>query len=1310
MSHLARLSLANRTLVALAALIVIGFGVFSIPQLKQQLIPSIEFPAAFVVAQYPGAAPDIVEDQVTTPIEDAVNGVEGLEDVTSTTGEGVSNISLQFAFGTDLDQASADVEKAINGIQGDLPEDVDPQVVTGSSDQIPAVVFAVTSSLGEQELADRLDEVVIPEFNKIDGVREAEVTGVRDQQVTVKLDEDALAKKGLSATAVSEALTANGNPVPAGSVDEDTESISVQVAKKFDSAADIENIYLTPPAEQGQPPRGGAAPKPVKLGDVATVSMTEAKTTTITRTNGKPSLGLLVTAAPDGNNVLISDEIRDQLPDLTDRLGNDTELTVVFDQAPYVKDSIRSLGTEGLLGLIFAVIVILLFLLSLRSTIVTAVSIPMSVLIALIAMWTGDLSLNLLTLGGLTVAVGRVVDDSIVVLENIKRHLAYGEEKQKAVLDGVREVATAITASTLTTVAVFVPIAFISGVVGELFRPFAITVTIALLASLFVALTVIPVLCYWFLGAPKRGDEDPEEFEKRAIEKERRSPLQRIYVPVIKFSTKHRFITIVLALLILVGTGALGTRLQTNFLDASGQNAVTITQEMPTGTNLKTTSEAVAMVEDVLADEDAVDSYQVTIGGDPFGGVSASGASNATYQLTLDEGSDVIAVQDRIRDRVNDIPEIGTLAVNAGQGGGGGFGATSQLQVVVQSTDTDSLREGAEQVRRTISDMDDVTDVSSDLTENAPRIQVTTKRSEAARHGLTDGAIGQAVASAMQGSTVTQMTIDSQQHDVVLTTDDPPESLADIKALPLRTALGEVRLDEVATVTQGTSPATISHVDGSRSATITATPDAESTGAVTAELTQKLNDLDLPSGVSYTLGGVSQDQSDAFTSLGLALVAAIVIVFLIMAATFRSLAQPLILMVSVPFAATGAIGLLLATGTSLGVPALIGVLMLVGIVVTNAIVLVDLMNRYRVAGMGVSEAVIEGGRRRLRPVVMTAVATICALTPMALGVTESDGGGFISQSLAIVVIGGLVSSTLLTLVVVPTLYTSLELGKERRAAKRAARRERKAARKGGQPAPAQAPVAAPAPEAETPDVPAAPVIAAAAPVPAGTDGSRVNGHAAAPPWTHDRVGAAMAGDNPTVLTRLEGGFAAIGDVQFLPGYSVLLTDDPDATRLTDLPRTRRLQFLADVERLGEAVERVCARRDPEFRRINIEIQGNEDGFLHAHVWPRYSWEPGDVSNRPVGRYGDDRWRDPSTRLGPQHDELRAEIRAELDQLVFDPARTPQGGRRRREPNPSTDGQAAAPTGDQPAPEGDQTPPASPAPPASPPPSTGPDQN
>ncbi|MQA80720.1 MAG: MMPL family transporter [Streptosporangiales bacterium] len=1286
MFHLARLSLANRTIVALAALIVIGFGVFSIPQLKQQLIPNIEFPAAFVVAPYPGASPDIVEDQVTTPIEDAVNGVEGIEDVTSTTGEGVSNISLQFAFGTDLDKASADVDEAINRIQGDLPEDVDPQVVTGSSDQIPAVVFAVTSSLDEQALADRLDEVVVPELNEIDGVRQAEVTGVREQQVTVKLDEEALRKKGLAATSVSEALTANGTPVPAGSVDEDTESISVQVAEKFDSAEDIENIYLTPPAEQGQPPRGGAAPKPVKLGDVATVTMTEAKTTTITRTNGKPSLGLLVTAAPDGNNVLISDEIRDRLPDLTDRLGNDTELTVVFDQAPYVKDSIKSLGTEGLLGLIFAVIVILLFLLSLRSTIVTAVSIPMSVLIALIAMWTGDLSLNLLTLGGLTVAVGRVVDDSIVVLENIKRHLAYGEEKQQAVLNGVREVATAITASTLTTVAVFVPIAFISGIVGELFRPFAITVTIALLASLFVALTVIPVLCYWFLGAPKRGDEDPAVFEQRAIEKERRSPLQRIYVPVIRFSTKHRFVTVVLALLILAGTGALGTRLQTNFLDASGQNAVTITQEMPTGTNLETTSEAVAKVEDVLADEDAVDSYQVTIGGDPFGGVSTTGAARATYQLTVDEGSDVIAVQDRIRDGVNDISEIGTVAVNAGQGGGG-FAASSQLQVVVQSTDADSLEDGAEQVRKAVAGTDDVTDVSSDLTENAPRIQVATKRSEAARHGLTDGAIGQAVASALQGSTVTQMTIDSQQHDVVLTTDDPPESLADIKALPLQTPLGEVRLDDVATVTQGAGPATISHVDGSRSATITATPGAENTGAVTAELTQKLNDLDLPAGVSYNLGGVSQDQSDAFTSLGLALVAAIVIVFLIMAATFRSLAQPLILMVSVPFAATGAIGLLLATGTSLGVPALIGVLMLVGIVVTNAIVLVDLMNRYRVAGMGVSEAVIEGGRRRLRPVVMTAVATICALTPMALGVTENDGGGFISQSLAIVVIGGLVSSTLLTLVVVPTLYTSLELGKERRAAKRAARRERKAVRKGGQPTPAPAPVAEPEPAAETAATPVAPVVAA---VPAA-DGSRVNGHVAAPPWTHDRVGAALAGDNPTVLTRLEGGFAAIGDVQFLPGYSVLLTDDPDATRLTDLPRTRRLQFLADVERLAEAVERVCARRDPAFRRINIEIQGNEDGFLHAHVWPRYEWEPGDVSNRPVGRYGDDRWQDPSTRLGPQHDELRAEILAELDQLVFDPARTPQGGRRRREAGPSADGQPDSSVDEQPAPEGDHAP-------------------
>ncbi|MGH3094789.1 MAG: efflux RND transporter permease subunit [Streptosporangiales bacterium] len=1258
MSHLARLSLANRTIVALIALIIIGFGVFAIPQLKQELIPSIEFPAVSVSAQYPGAGPQIVEDQVTTPIEDATQGLDGLETVTSTSSEGSSNITLQFAYGTNVDNAVEDIQQSINRIDGQLPEDVDPQVISGSSDDIPVLVLAATSSLDQHKLANRLNDDVVPELNEIPGVRDTQASGDRQQEVDIALNEKKLRRKGLDATAVSQALTSNGTPIPTGSITKDTKDLTVQVGKNISSLDDIENLYLTPttagsagasargqspagagqspartgqtPADAVQPGAGGqaAAPEPVKLGDVADVSLTDADATSLTRTNGKPSLGLVVTAASDGNNVAISEKVHDKLSGLADDVGHGTKLTVVFDQAPFVQDSIRSLGTEGLLGLGFAVLVILVFLLSVRSTIVTAVSIPLSLLIALIALWTGDLSLNLLTLGGLTVAIGRVVDDSIVVLENIKRHLGYGEDKRRAVLDGVREVATAVTASTLTTVAVFLPIGFVGGLVGELFRPFALSVTVALLASLIVALTIIPVLSYWFLKPPKVGT-DPEAYRQHALEKERRNPLQRAYVPLIRFTTKHRLTTIGLALLIFCGTVAMGAQLKTNFLSDSGQNTMTINQTMPVGTNLQTTSDAARKVEHVLADEDEVDSYQVTIGGGLYGQPTAAGASQATFSITLDEDSDVAKVRDDIRNQLDQLDGAGDLALGVPSGGAA---SSRQIEVQVESTDQAHLRSGARQVEHAMAGMSKLTDVTSDLSDRSPRIQVSTKRSDAAKYGLSDSAIGQAVQQAMQGSTVTQMTVNGEQRDIVLKTDDRPKSLSDIRDLKLTTPAGQVPLHKVASVEQTNGPVTVSHIDGSRSATVSATPSGKNTGAITASLRQELDDLDLPNGVSYSLGGVSQDQSEAFRSLGLALAAAILIVFLIMTATFRSLAQPLILMVSVPFAATGAVGLLLVTDTALGVASLIGLLMLVGIVVTNAIVLLDLINRYRlVEGMEIREAVIEGSRRRLRPVLMTAIATIFALLPAALGVTGE--GGFISQPLAVVVIGGLVSSTFLTLLLVPALYTMLESRKERRRQRKQARRARKEAKR--------------AQRAGAGDraVPEQPVGVAAAPA---ADGS-TNGanHAAPTHWQHDRVGAALAGQNPTVLARMDAGFAVIGDTQFLPGYSVLLTDDPEASRLSDLPRERRLAFLADMERLGEAVERVCARRDPAFRRVNIEIQGNQDGFLHAHVWPRYDWEPAGNLECPVGRYDETRWNDPASRLGAQHDELRAELTAEL---------------------------------------------------------------
>ncbi|MEU9119213.1 efflux RND transporter permease subunit [Streptomyces sp. NPDC048506] len=1042
MSWLSRLSLVQRGLIALMSIVAIAFGAIAIPQLKQQLLPSIDLPMVSVLAPYQGASPDVVEKQVIEPLEDGVRAVDGIKSVTSTSSEGSGVIMAQFDYGNDSKRLVADVQQAVNRARAKLPKDVDPQVVAGSTDDIPTVVLAVSSKDKDQQtLADQLDRSVVPDLRNIDGVSQVTVSGVQKRIVAVTPDDRKLAAAGLTAQALGQALEAGGTSVPAGSFAERGQSKTVQVGAGFTSVAQIKDLTVAPtPTPGGGGAAAGGRAEPVRIGDVATVKEEQATPTSLTRTNGKPSLAVTVTMDQDGSAVAISDAVKDKLPTIRQDLGKGAEVTVVSDQGPAVSRSIESLTTEGLLGLVMAVIVILVFLLSLRSTLVTAVSIPLSVVITLIVLWTGDLSLNMLTLGALTIAIGRVVDDSIVVLENIKRHLGYGEERREAILSAVKEVSGAITSSTLTTVAVFLPIGVVGGMVGALFGSFSLTVTVALLSSLIVSLTVVPVLSYWFLRAPKIPEgTTADELRRKAEEKETRSPLQRLYVPVLRFATRRRVTSLVIAVVILIGTFGMGPLLKTNFFDQGDQDTLTVKQELKPGTSLDASDAAAKKVEKLLAANDDIADYQVTVGSSgfmaAFGG--GTGANQASYQVKLKDAADSGKVTDALRASLDKLGKsIGDTSVTAG----GGFG-NQNLSVVVKAADADVLKKASEQVRTAVAGLDHVTDVQSDLAQSVPRISVT-PNAKAAAAGYNQTALGAAVAQAVRGTTSGQAVLDNTERDIVIKSAHPATTEAELKDLAVPTPAGQVKLGTIATVKTVAGPVQMTRIDGARSATISAKPTGDNTGAVSADLQSKIKALKLPDGATATIGGVSQDQTDAFSSLGLAMLAAIAIVFMLLVGTFRSLIQPLILLVSIPFAATGAIGLLIATGTPLGVPAMIGMLMLIGIVVTNAIVLIDLINQYRAQGYGVVEAVVEGGRHRLRPILMTALATIMALLPMAMSITGD--GGFISQPLAVVVIGGLITSTLLTLLLVPTLYAMIELRKERRAKKKAAKRAKKA--------------------------------------------------------------------------------------------------------------------------------------------------------------------------------------------------------------------------------------------------------------------------
>ncbi len=1022
MSLLSRLSLANRSVVALASIALILFGLFVIPLLKQELLPPLTNPAISILTTYPGATPLQVEQDITTPLEQAIGGAPNIQETASQSSEGFSLVTVLYNFGINLDQAQQQLTAQIQKAQPSLPTNVTPQVQTVNVSDLPIITLAVTSSQAQQDLGVALKKVVVPALQGINGVSAVTVTGVRQPVVTVALNLKKLQEKGISVVQVQNALQANNLTLPAGEVTSNGQTFAIRVGNTLTSLQALRNLVVgvqQPAPGISNPSPGSApsslqqAPTPVRLSDVATVQEELAPSSTLTRMNGKPSLGIDITKAADGNTVAISQSLRAQLPDLEKKLGDHTQITVVDDQAPAIQTAIADLAREGVLGAGFAILVILVFLLSLRSTLVTAISIPLSVIIALIALWTQQYSLNIMTLSGLTIAIGRVVDDSIVVLENIYRHLRLGETKRTAVLTGVHEVAKAVTASTLTTVAVFLPLAFLGGIVGEYTHPLAFTVTCALLASLFVALTVIPVFAYWLLKAPGRVDVQQPPSEKPNV-------LERVYTPLIRWVTGHRIITVLLALLLLIGAFALFPLLPSNAFGSQGGKSFSFTQQLPPTTSLARTDQAARQVEAVLMGTPGIQTYEVIIGTNNASFSSAGGANVASFIVTVKPGSDTATVQQTVRDHLKHLATIGTVTFQDQ--------LNTTVDVTVQAPDDQTLRQAAELAFAVVKQTPDTTNATSDLANAVPFIDVQVDPGNASLHGLTSLQVGQVLQAVYTGSRATQVVLNGVQQDVDLKLDAEAVTVQQMQNLLIPGPLGTVRLGEVATITLVSGPVQIAHINGIRSATITLTVTSQNVGGVTQAIQNRLARLPLPHGARATLGGNATGAQDALTQLYLALLFAIPVVFMVMVVTFRSLIQPLILLVSIPFAAVGSIVLAVLTQTAISVSSLFGFLMLIGIVVTNAIVLIDRVNHFRAEGMDARAAVIAGGRQRVRPILMTAAATMMALLPMAV---SGSGNAIIASSLAIVVIGGLASSTLLTLLLVPTLYLMVEQTRDR---------------------------------------------------------------------------------------------------------------------------------------------------------------------------------------------------------------------------------------------------------------------------------------
>jgi len=1014
-SWLTKISLRNRSIVVLAVLAVVLLGLFGITSLKQELIPDLTFPYLTVVTVSPGSSATDVALNVTGPIEQAIKATSDVKEFVSYSNEGMSIVTVEYEFGTDIGAKEAEVQQAVGSVQQAMPQGaLPPEVAALNFNSLPVVQLAVTSDLPAQQVATLLQRDVVPALQEIDDVQAVTLSGVTQQQLQIRLEPAKVLRLGVSPEGIMTAVQQANLTTGAGTVASGSLVYPVTVSAAATTTAAFEKLVV---------PAGTST---VALGDVADIRVAPAPPSAITRTNGEESIGISISKSSAGNTVDIANAVADALPAISEDLDGKAEVTIVLDQSVYIKESITSLWREGLAGAVFAVLIIWVFLRSWRSTLIAGLSIPLSVVGALALLWWRGESLNMLTLGGLTIAIGRVIDDSIVVIENTHRHLQEGDDIHTAAFTATREVSRAITASTLTTVAVFLPLGFVHGIASEFFRPFALTVTFALLASLLVALTVVPVVCTFVLSKRQVGHRDPAEV----------TGMQRRYLPVLKLAVGHKIVTIVLAVAVFAAAMSLVPLLKTNLFDNSAQNTMTVTQQMPPGTSLDATMAAATEVEEVLAATEGIDIFQVTGGstGSLFGagGGTEASSSQAVFTIQTDPEMDKAAIIEDVRAGVAELEGVGTVTVN---GEDASMASSSAIEVQVSAADPAVLKTANATVLEAVKTVDGLADVTSNLSEGRPSAVIRIDQAKAAAAGVEPTMLSQYTTLVLDGFPLGNVPMTRGVLPAQLTVGEftvpplPGAVPALLRRLPVPAAAGMVPMSQVAEVAEVTSPVQVTNVNGQRTATITAAVVNNNIGAASSDTQAALEKLELPAGATWALAGATEMTTDVFRTLGIAMLIAILIVYIIMVATFRSLVNPLILLVSIPFAAVGAVVLLWITGTSLGMPSLIGLLMLIGIVVTNAIVLLDLVEQFRRQGMDARSAVIEGSRRRLRPILMTAIATILALLPMSLGLGE---GAFLSTPLAVVVIGGLFTSTILTLVLVPVLYLAFDRIRPRR--------------------------------------------------------------------------------------------------------------------------------------------------------------------------------------------------------------------------------------------------------------------------------------
>ncbi|UCZ52057.1 efflux RND transporter permease subunit [Bacillus shivajii] len=993
------------TLVAMTLFLLLGL--ISLINIPLKLIPDIDPPIGAVVTSYDQASPEEVVQKVSRPLEESLATLPGLNNISSISMEGSSLTILEFSWTSSIDDVENDIITRMN--QAPLPAEVgDPRFLKFDPSQFPIIQLSLSTVNEDDDLSELVRDLE-QELVKIDGVATIDVVGDALEEIVVELDQESLEDYQLEQSEVVDAIRAHNVTAPGGTVRSGDYELTTRVLFEMNNLEDIESIVLTVDPETGDE---------ITVNDVATVDIVPEVRSVITETNQSPSVLLSVQQQSDANTQTVSQAFNDRLDELLEEEKyRDLDLAMLFDQGEFIEEAISNVFMALIAGGVIAMIVLFFFLRSIKTPLLIGIAIPFSVIVTFVLLYFTNFSLNIMTLGGLALGIGMLVDNSIVVIENIYRHLSMKKDPKTAAKDGAQEVAAAITASTLTTISVFLPVVFISGIVGNLFREFALTVSFSLFASLAVALTVVPMIASRILKVPKENIE----------EKRRKSKFVKLFDRSARWSLKNRAAIFILTLLLLIGGGYGVTTVGTEFLPASDEGFFSIEVEMERGTPLEQTYEQVERIEEVLDEEAVIRDYMSVTGSagqeaSVLGTSSSHEASVFVTMVPLDErNQSTMEFAESVRrdiERAAPDAEV-TIEFEASFGN-----APNTFTFNITDTDPTRLEEVADELQEEFEDMSEFNEVTNDLTDTVQEVQIHVDEEAAREEGFAPVQIAQLVNDKMRGVMATQIVTDNNDiYEVHVRYDE--ERIEDVEALEnlsLRNMNGEfITLGDITTIEEGEGPATINRINQEDAVQFTLQYGTQYNLGEISDLVQTtVDNLDIPSETSVSFTGDHQLMEDAISDLILALILAIVFVYLVMAAQFESFKYPFVIMFSVPLVLIGvAIGLTI-TRTPISVTAFIGLIVLAGIVVNNAIVLVDYINQKKAAGYRGYEAIVEGVKDRARPILMTAMTTILGLIPLALGIGE---GTELQQPLAITVIAGMISATFLTLFFIPVVYS-----------------------------------------------------------------------------------------------------------------------------------------------------------------------------------------------------------------------------------------------------------------------------------------------